>query len=80
MGISKITRNFQVTLPKDVRALKGLREGDSVVFAVDGDRVSLSKLDRDIIAETFGLWGGMKETGLQYTRRIRKQWRRHQSS
>ena len=74
MGISKITRNFQVTIPKDVRAVKNLREGDEILFVIDGNRVDMVKREDDVIERTKGLWSGMKETGIEYTRRLRKGW------
>ncbi len=73
MGISKITRNCQITLPKDVRKVIGLKEGDEVVFIIDGDKVRLVKSDEDIIKRTAGIWKDMKETGVEYQRKIRKE-------
>lgn len=74
MGISKITRNFQVTLPKDVRELKGLKEGDKVIFAIEGERIDIVKFDRDIMKAATGLWTGLKETGVEYERKVRAAW------
>ena len=76
MGISKITRNCQITLPKDVRKVIGLKEGDEVVFIIDGDKVRLVKSDEDIIKRTAGIWGDIGMTGQEYQRRIRKGWSR----
>lgn len=80
MGISKITRNFQVTLPKDVRELKNLREGDKVLFVIEGERIDLVKMDKGVIKAAAGLWAGLKETGLGYEKRVRKTWRKRQRS
>ena len=74
MGISKITRNWQITLPKDVRELKSLKENDSVIFAIEGKRVELVKMDKDVIKAAAGLWTESKETGLEYENKIRKGW------
>lgn len=76
MGISKITRNFQVTIPKDVRETKGLNVGDSVLFVLENDKVDLVKMDKEVIRASAGLWAGTKETGLEYERRLRKGWER----
>ena len=40
---AKITSKGQVTLPKAVRDALGLREGDRVVFRVDGERAVLAR-------------------------------------
>ncbi|MDO8642622.1 MAG: AbrB/MazE/SpoVT family DNA-binding domain-containing protein [Candidatus Woesearchaeota archaeon] len=74
MGIAKITRNWQVTIPKDVRELKGLEEGGSVIFAIEGDRVDILKLNKDVINAAAGLWTTTKETGVEYENRMRKTW------
>ncbi len=79
MGISKITRNNQVTLPKDIRELKNLKEGDNVIFVVEGNRIELVKANKDVITATAGLWSKTTETGLSYERRIRKVWSKRTS-
>ena len=76
MGISKITRNNQVTIPKDVRELRDLKEGDKVIFAIEGDRVDVVKVDKDVLRAARGLWKGLKETGVEYERRVRASWSR----
>jgi antitoxin PrlF len=40
---ARITSNGRVTLPKPVRDGLGLREGDQVIFRIDGSRVVLSR-------------------------------------
>ncbi len=73
MGIAKITRNYQITLPKDVRKIISLKEGDEVMFIVEDDKVNIMKVEDDIIKKTAGIWKDMKETGAEYQRRIRKE-------
>ncbi len=79
MGISKITRNFQVTLPKDIREVKNLHVGDRVLFVVEGNRIDLVRLDRGVIKAAAGLWVGEKETGVEYQRRVRKGWQKRRA-
>jgi len=76
MGVSKLTRNFQVTVPRDVREVKRLREGDRVMFAIDGERVELHKVDEDAIDAAAGLWKDSKESGVRYERSVRRGWAR----
>ena len=79
MAISKITRNYQVTLPREVREMENLHIGDKVAFVVeDKHRIHLVKISKDVIREAAGLWVGMKETGLVYERRLRKEWRKRE--
>ena len=74
MGVSKMTRNFQVTVPRDVREVKRLREGDRVLFVIDGERVELHKVDEDVVAAAAGLWRDAEESGAGYERRARRGW------
>ena len=76
MGISKITRNFQITLPKDIREQKKFKVGDKVLFVVENDSVGLIKMNKDAIYDAAGLWGGLKETGLEYERKLRSKWKK----
>ena len=78
MGISKITRNFQVTLPKDVRKIVGIKEGDEVMFVVEDNKIALVKSKEDPVLAAAGIWKDMKETGAEYQKRIRQQWKKRQ--
>ena len=78
MGISKITRNFQVTLPRDVRELKRFNVGDKVLFVVEGERIDLVKMDKETIRSAAGLWKDMKEDGTSYVRKTRSEWRKRE--
>ena len=74
MGVSKMTRNFQVTIPRDVREVKRLLEGDRVLFAIDGERVELHRVDEDVVAAAAGLWKATRESGAEYERKARRGW------
>lgn len=74
MGISKITRNYQITLPKDVRELKEFHVGEKVLFIIEGNKINLVKKDKNTINEAAGLWEGIKETGIEYENKLRKGW------
>ena len=76
MGISKITRNYQLTLPKDVRRMINIKEGDEVVVTVENSTIKISKIDGHIITRTSGIWKDLNETGAEYQKRIRKSWSR----
>ena len=76
MGISKVTRNYQVTIPKDVRKMQDIKIGDEVVFNIEGNKVQFVKLDiKTIIKEVSGLWKESKNVdSLDYVKSIRKEW------
>jgi len=43
LGDSKVTEQFQATIPRVVRELLNLELGDRVVFVVEDDRVLIKK-------------------------------------
>ena len=76
MGIAKITRNYQITIPKDIREIKDLKEGDSVVFTINGNNVQLVKMNKDSIRLAAGLWSKTKESGAEYEKKVRTGWKK----
>lgn len=76
MGMSKITRNFQVTLPKDVREQKQFKVGDKVLFIVEEKSVELVKMSDAAVRDVAGLWSNIKESGIKYERKVRSQWKK----
>ncbi len=75
MGIARVTRNFQVTIPKDVREVQGIKEGDKVLFSVDGSKVEISKFKNNFVEEAFGAWKSKVEPGTNYVKKIRSEWK-----
>ncbi len=75
MGITSVTRNYQVTIPKDVREIQGIKIGDKVVFSIEGDKVEVFKLKKEIAEKAFGSWKNEPgKSGTEYVRKIRKEW------
>ena len=75
MGISRVTRNFQLTIPKDVREIHNVKIGDKIIFSINGSKVEIAKLNRDSLEDSFGAWKGKVEPGTNYTKKIRSEWR-----
>lgn len=76
MGIAKVTRNYQVTIPKDVRRINGIKIGDTVLFAIEGDKIHFMNMDREkILTEISGTWKEhVKGSSVDYVRQIRVGW------
>lgn len=75
MGISKVTRNYQISLPRDVRAELNIKIGDVMLVKNVRDTVVVKPIKKDIVTETFGLWGKSKESGWKTVRKMRKGWK-----
>ncbi len=70
MGITKVTRNYQVTLPKDVREAEEIKVGDRLIAVPRENGIFLRKMDKSIISKTAGIWKS-KGSGVEYVRKIR---------
>ncbi len=46
MPLTKVTRNYQVTLSAEVRKALGIKEGDYLEVKVEGRNIVMSKLER----------------------------------
>ncbi len=59
---SRISSKAQTTIPRPIRAALGLREGDTVAYRIDGDRVILTRVEpdapRDDPFAAFTEWAG----------------------
>ncbi len=61
MITSKLTSKAQTTIPQAIRAALNLREGDEIVYVVEGGRVTMKKAApaaADDPFVTFGEWDG----------------------
>jgi len=76
MGIAKVTRNYQVTIPKDIRRVQDIKIGDTVLFAIEGNKIDFLKMDTDkLIDEVAGIWKDkIRGSSVDYVKDIRKGW------
>ena len=61
MAVSRVTRNFQITVPREVREPAGIKVGDTMMITREGPDIVLRKVDRDLLAKGFGLWKKAQE-------------------
>lgn len=57
MIISKLTSKAQTTIPQPVRAALHLKEGDEILYAIEGDRVVLTRAVKDQLDDPFATFG-----------------------
>jgi len=55
MPESKVTSKFQVTIPKEIRKMYDLKEGDHLLFLPHGDRIILEKKQTRKLTEALPL-------------------------
>jgi len=61
MAVSKVTRNYQITVPREVRETADVKVGDTVLFVKEGDDIILRRVDKEILNRGFGLWKRAQE-------------------
>ncbi len=60
--VTKVTSKGQATIPSEVRRLLGVKAGDSVMFSIDGDTVTVKRAERldagflRLATESFSDW------------------------
>jgi AbrB family looped-hinge helix DNA binding protein len=55
VAVVKVTRNYKVTIPAEVRRRLGIKAGDRVVVEVEGDRIVIRKAAGDLPRIRLGL-------------------------
>lgn len=76
MALVTVTRNYQITLPEDVRKRKSIKEGERLVVRVDrSGRIVVEKVATSIAKRTFGRWKD-EVSGVEYVDALRTGWKR----
>jgi antitoxin PrlF len=60
-AVSRLTQKYQATIPADVRRALNLKQGDTVQFEIDGDRVTLRRQRKGDRAYLRGLEANLSE-------------------
>ena len=72
MSLTKVTRNFQVTLPKDVRKSADIKVGDNIRVKEQDGEITMKKVKKDSFEKAFGIFKGIEIDSAAYVRKIRK--------
>lgn len=81
MAKSKVTRNYQVTIPEEVRRKVKLNEGDTVeINALDSERVIMKRLIP--LDELRGAWADDPsiDAAMQEVKKLWKSWKPRESA
>jgi len=69
MTLTKVTRNYQITLPKDVREDMEIKIGDTMLIQKEQDQIKMKKFTRNILEKSFGSWKNVNS--IEFVRNIR---------
>ena len=71
MEKGKITFKGQVTIPKKIRNALALKEGDSIIFSVEGDHAVLKPIKKKSLLDFYGtLPAGRPYPGVEVIREV----------
>jgi len=73
MSLTKVTRNYQITVPRDIREQAKIQEGDRIVITMENNEIKMKKFDEDVFKKAFGSWKSVKDS-VKYVRGVRKGW------
>jgi antitoxin PrlF len=54
---SKLTSKAQTTIPQPIRTALHLKEGDEIAYAIEGDRVILTRAETETSDDPFAAFG-----------------------
>ncbi|SMH72276.1 Regulators of stationary/sporulation gene expression [Candidatus Nitrosotalea okcheonensis] len=74
MNIGSITTKGQITIPKEIRASLDLKEGDKVIFVIEGGQTIIRKASRERLSEILHRQKPWKEHSIRFQKRMRKEW------
>ena len=77
MSMTKVTRNYQITVPRDIREQAKISEGDKLVITMENGEIKMKKFDEDSFKAAFGIWkdAGIKDS-VKYVKELRKGWKK----
>jgi len=71
----KVTRKYQVTIPKEVRRKVGVNIGDELKVIDKGELIVFQKIDKKkSLLEFAGCWKGYPENPDEFMRELRRLW------
>ncbi|MBU1199721.1 MAG: AbrB/MazE/SpoVT family DNA-binding domain-containing protein [Nanoarchaeota archaeon] len=75
MGTVVVTRNYQITISKDIREQLDISIGEKMISNIDENgEIKIKKINKSPVEAAFGMWKRMKITGKEYEDKIRKEW------
>ena len=79
VSVSSITTKGQITIPKEIREALDLREGDKVIFTIEGDRAMIRKVSGEKLSDILSRQKPWAEASLEFQKRLRKEWESQRS-
>ena len=72
MNIVKVTRKYQVTIPKEIREERGIEIGDRLKVSLERGRIVLERTGESVVDEVAGSWELDIGDSTEFVRELRK--------
>jgi len=73
--VTKVTRKYQITIPKDVRKKLGVEIGDELKVTEKDELIILKKVGKKkSLMEFAGCWKGYPEDPDEFLKELRRMW------
>jgi AbrB family looped-hinge helix DNA binding protein len=76
IALSSVTSKGQITIPKEIREIMGLGEGDRIVFEMRDRGIYFRKVARRKLSDLLIAQGAWREGSVKFQRRMRQEWRK----
>lgn len=80
ISVGSVTSKGQVTIPKEIRQALGIKEGDKVIFLVQGKQAVIKKVPAERLSDILSRHKRSPEDSLAFQKRMREEWQSKQSS
>lgn len=74
ISASSVITKGQITIPKEIREKLNLKEGDRVIFIIEGRRATIRKVSGEKISEILRRQKLWREHSIKFQKRIRREW------
>ena len=72
MSVVKVTRKYQVTIPKEIRERRGIEIGDRLKVSLEGGKIALERAEESVIDEVTGSWELDIGDSTKFVRKLRR--------
>ena len=74
VGVSTVTVKGQVTIPKEIREIMGIAEGDRIIFQTESDNIVIKKIPKGKLSDVLNRQKPWGESGVEFQRGLREEW------
>jgi AbrB family looped-hinge helix DNA binding protein len=74
ISVGSVTTKGQITIPKEIRERLDLKDGDRVIFVIEGGQATIRKAPREKFSEILRRQKPWREHSIKFQKRIRREW------